>query len=297
MHHRKMTQSRLDKQHPLPPIHDPVIEQRIFRHKSVFGRPAGRVHHEEPGDDNESLAFLGDSVIGLIVTMVLRVELPLSRPGDLSIKRALLVNQDRLAGWADIYGLSKRIQAHHSTRLLIQQNTSTRAQVFQAYVGGLFEQAEYNLGPIEDWLGHVVETALKEILAMEKAEDDLSDAFSKTAVKDEDRPFPLSRNSSLSPYQSKPSSHPSSTNQTKTSTLPKTPVRVGALALFNQRCQQEKLVPSWCCTQEGEPHAPTFTVTIKLPPSNTPIGEGIGVTKAEAKARAAEQALREMHWA
>ena len=172
------------------------------------------------------------------------------------------MNQDRLAGWADIFGLPGQLRAHYATELQVRQNLSTKVQVFQAYVGALFEQSGNDIGVVEDWFGRVVETGLKEILAMEEAADELPELFSTASIKDKGGPPPL-RGSSSSPNQSKPSQGGSPTSQRATSPLSVTPVKMGALALFNQRCSQEKRMPSWESMQGGEAHAPIFRATVR----------------------------------
>ncbi len=54
-------------------------------------------HHEEKGEDNERLEFLGDAVIDLAVSQALMESLPDLREGPLSQLRASLVNADILS--------------------------------------------------------------------------------------------------------------------------------------------------------------------------------------------------------
>jgi ribonuclease-3 len=50
--------------------------------------------------DNQRLEFLGDAVLGLLVSELLMLRFPAAQEGELSRMRSLLVNTDALAGWA-----------------------------------------------------------------------------------------------------------------------------------------------------------------------------------------------------
>ena len=57
-----------------------------------------------PLSDNEQLEFLGDSVLGLVVSDVLFRRFPLSREGDLSTHKARLVSA------AHLHGVARRLE-------------------------------------------------------------------------------------------------------------------------------------------------------------------------------------------
>ncbi|HEY4117293.1 MAG TPA: ribonuclease III [Byssovorax sp.] len=50
--------------------------------------------------DNQRLEFLGDAVLGLLVSELLMTRFPAAQEGELSRMRSLLVNTDALAAWA-----------------------------------------------------------------------------------------------------------------------------------------------------------------------------------------------------
>ncbi|HVY48122.1 MAG TPA: ribonuclease III domain-containing protein, partial [Minicystis sp.] len=50
--------------------------------------------------DNQRLEFLGDAVLGLLVSELLMERYPAAHEGELSRMRSLLVNTDALAAWA-----------------------------------------------------------------------------------------------------------------------------------------------------------------------------------------------------
>jgi ribonuclease-3 len=56
-------------------------------------RPGRRV-------DNQRLEFLGDAVLGLVVSELLMARFPAAKEGELSLMRSLLVNTEALAAWA-----------------------------------------------------------------------------------------------------------------------------------------------------------------------------------------------------
>jgi ribonuclease-3 len=62
-------------------------------------------HEHPPTPHNETLAFVGDAVLGLVVAELLTERQPDAGPGPLTIQRAELVSMRGLAGWARELGL------------------------------------------------------------------------------------------------------------------------------------------------------------------------------------------------
>lgn len=62
-------------------------------------------HEHPPVAHNETLAFLGDAVLGLAVAEVLVARDPGASPGVLTVRRAQLVSTRGLAGWARALGV------------------------------------------------------------------------------------------------------------------------------------------------------------------------------------------------
>src|SRR5581483_7833436 len=73
---------------------DPALLTLALTHKSAVNEGLGEVGH------NERLEFLGDSVLGAVVSDVLFVAFPDVTEGSLTNMRAELVRQSGLAGWA-----------------------------------------------------------------------------------------------------------------------------------------------------------------------------------------------------
>jgi ribonuclease-3 len=77
------------------PVRDPDAIAQAFVHSSYY--------NENPGDlagHNERLEFLGDTVVGLIVSDLLFRRFPTEDEGFLTARRAALVNREALAGLA-----------------------------------------------------------------------------------------------------------------------------------------------------------------------------------------------------
>lgn len=82
------------------PFADPSLALQALTHKSYCNE-----HRDEAGAHNERLEFLGDSVIGLVISQRLMERFPTATEGELSKMRALIVNEDTLARVARRMGL------------------------------------------------------------------------------------------------------------------------------------------------------------------------------------------------
>ncbi|HET9879707.1 MAG TPA: ribonuclease III [Candidatus Limnocylindria bacterium] len=81
---------------------DPEAIRQAFVHSSYFNEnPTSAAGH------NERLEFLGDAVVGLIVSRLLYERYPDEHEGFLTARRAALVNRDALAGLALELGLHR----------------------------------------------------------------------------------------------------------------------------------------------------------------------------------------------
>ena len=88
---------------------------------------------------NETLAFLGDAILGLAVAEVLMKRDPAAGPGDLTVRRAGIVSTRGLAAWARELGVDAGIrlgrgEAQHGGR----EKESVLASAFEAVVAGLY---------------------------------------------------------------------------------------------------------------------------------------------------------------
>lgn len=127
-------------------LHDPEAIRQAFVHSSYFNEnPTSAAGH------NERLEFLGDAVVGLVVSRLLYERYPDEDEGFLTARRAALVNRDALAGLALQLGLHRFLllgrgeaDAGGATR------PSLLAGTFEAVAGAIF-LAE-GLEPTRGWL-------------------------------------------------------------------------------------------------------------------------------------------------
>jgi ribonuclease III len=96
-------------------------------------------HEHPPTPHNETLAFLGDAVLGLVVAELLVRHQPDAGPGTLTVRRAELVSTRGLAGWARAIGLDAALrlgrgEAQHGGR----EKDSVLASGLEAVVAALY---------------------------------------------------------------------------------------------------------------------------------------------------------------
>jgi ribonuclease III len=96
----------------LPAVSEPLI--RALTHPSF-------AHEHPPAEHNETLAFLGDAVLGVAVADLLIRRAPGAAPGTLTVRRAEIVSTGALAAWARALGVGAclrlgRGEAQHGGR-------------------------------------------------------------------------------------------------------------------------------------------------------------------------------------
>lgn len=96
--------------------------------------------------DNEKLEFIGDAVLDLIVSNFLLSKAEYSTSeGSLTINRAKLVNEKSLYIFANHISLSKYLLISSSAKkMLVQNNIGVLADTFEALVGAIFFDSNYN---------------------------------------------------------------------------------------------------------------------------------------------------------
>lgn len=98
-----------------------------------------RSHTAAAGEQNETLEFLGDSVVGLVVTEMLVRAWPRADEGRLSRRRASLVNAESLAGKATGLGLGPLlVLGRGEEKSRGREKKSILAGTFEAIVGAVF---------------------------------------------------------------------------------------------------------------------------------------------------------------
>ena len=119
--------------------------------------------HEQPsaGQSNERLEFLGDSVIGLIISEALWQRYPTDDEGSLTTRRAAIVSARGLSR------ISQRLELGDFLYLGLgasaageRQRKSVLAALFEAVAGAIY--LEFGLEKTRDWLLYVAEPELSE---------------------------------------------------------------------------------------------------------------------------------------
>jgi ribonuclease-3 len=89
--------------------------------------------------DNQRLEFLGDAVLGLCVSELLMNRFPLADEGELSVKRASLVNTDALAAWARTVELGAALRMGRGADTAGERDRSNvLADAVEALVGAIY---------------------------------------------------------------------------------------------------------------------------------------------------------------
>jgi ribonuclease-3 len=137
-------------------LKDPEAIRQALVHSSFFNEnPQLVVGH------NERLEFLGDAVIGLVVSRLLYERFPADDEGRLTARRSALVNRDALAALALHLGLDRYVllgrgeaEAGGATR------PSLLAAAFEAIVGAIY--LSEGVEPTRAWLRGLVSQQLEE---------------------------------------------------------------------------------------------------------------------------------------
>ena len=95
--------------------------------------------------DNEKLEFIGDAVLDLIVSNFLLSQNEYSKTeGELTVNRAKVVNEDSLYKFAKHISLDYYLRVSNSAKkMLIHQNSGVLADAFEALVGALFLDSDF----------------------------------------------------------------------------------------------------------------------------------------------------------
>lgn len=113
---------------------NPKLLIEAFTHKSALNGQKDRMI-----ESNERLEFLGDAVIDLIMSDILMREYPQEAEGDLTKKRAALVNEFSLCEMGAKLNLDKFIQLGRSEiEVGMNRNQRILASCFEAMIGALY---------------------------------------------------------------------------------------------------------------------------------------------------------------
>ena len=112
--------------------------------------------HEHPPDpSNETLAFLGDAVLGLVVAEWVRAEAPGAGPGLLTPRRAEIVSARTLAAWAVKLELGAGVRLGRGEELAGgRARESVLASALEALVAALY--LEGGLPPVRRLVSQLI---------------------------------------------------------------------------------------------------------------------------------------------
>ena len=146
------------------PGNNMLLYQTALTHRSVVHDPA------TPNiiESNQRLEFLGDAVLGMLVSDYLFRHFPASAEGDLSSTRAKIVNSKSLAGFARSISLGEHLLLgesadHHNIRV----SESALADAFESLIGAIY--LDKGVEPAYDFVvRHIINHAnFKSIVATE----------------------------------------------------------------------------------------------------------------------------------
>jgi len=130
---------------------DAALLQLALTHRSYAYEARGGVpeqtlfpkHRNPPGTDNEQLEFLGDAILGLIVSEALYRAFPQSSEGELTRMRAALVSRKRMADFGAALALDEHLLLGKSA----EQNAGRRKPALLANAAEAVIAAMYLDGP------------------------------------------------------------------------------------------------------------------------------------------------------
>jgi len=100
--------------------------------------------HAQAGNNNETLEFLGDAVLDLVIGRILYRRYPDMREGELTRLRAALVNETHLAAMARQIELGRFLFLGKGEESSQGRNKSSiLSSAFEALIGAVFEDAGY----------------------------------------------------------------------------------------------------------------------------------------------------------
>src|SRR5215204_6172030 len=112
-------------------------------------------------EDNERLEFLGDSILGFVVSEWLFVRFPVSSEGELTRVRAALVRREALARFANRLNLGDYLfLGHGEEESGGRKRTASLAATFEAVIGAIF--LDLGLDAVRGFLLPIVKADLEQ---------------------------------------------------------------------------------------------------------------------------------------
>jgi ribonuclease-3 len=116
-----------------------AITHRSWAYENLAGETDENIHESE----NESLEFIGDSVIGLIVAEQLFLRNPRASEGDLTLMKHSLVSGSALGTLSESLGLGEFLKLGGSEVKSGRQKVSLLTNAFEAVIGAVFLDGGY----------------------------------------------------------------------------------------------------------------------------------------------------------
>ncbi|KAG9042813.1 hypothetical protein FS837_010371 [Tulasnella sp. UAMH 9824] len=134
---------------PPPPPLKADIENLVFTHKSLFGKPASIIDDSEDPQDWERVAFLGEGILLAAMSRVLYYAYPRRRTSALKPTRTGLLSKESLAAITDSYRFMEKLKCLEPSRPNIARSLDNRAALAESFVGGLALQ--YGMDQARKW--------------------------------------------------------------------------------------------------------------------------------------------------
>ncbi len=120
-----------------------LIERALTHRSWAYENLPGESEETVRDADNESLEFIGDSVLGLVVAEQLFLRNPAASEGDLTLMKHHLVSGPALASVAEDLGLGEFIRLGGSEIKGGRQKQSLLTNTFEAVIGAVFLDGGY----------------------------------------------------------------------------------------------------------------------------------------------------------
>lgn len=143
--------------------------KQAFCHKSF--------HKENPEwNHNETLEFLGDAVLDLVISDLLMEKFTEDKEGSLSRKRASVVNEDRLCELAKKRSMDQFILVgDREANNNLKANPRIVASVFEAVVGAIYKDSGYEVA--YQWIKEIFAPLIEEAFSEHDFEKDYKTRF------------------------------------------------------------------------------------------------------------------------
>ncbi|KAI0660732.1 ribonuclease III [Cubamyces menziesii] len=276
---------------PLPEIRSDALRLQVFTHRSFFARPTHVFEDmpDDPSPDNESLEHLGDTVLSLVVTGLLREVYPCLRVGPSTKIRALVVGNPTLAWISLQYRLPERLRMHPAQAITLQASANIQADLFESFVGGLY--LDQGLDAVKAWLHPLLRPFLAVAYRIVRVQHGLPP----------EPPYPMPPPTYHYAYSVTAPTLPGNDAfgtkgglppQSWSTPPPRMPTSIGHLSLFNQHLQQQCKAIEWVYSDsagEGTKTTPIWIVRAMV--DGECLGRGRGSTKKAARNEAAKEGL------